>query len=313
MRVYEMQDKDGFGHVELFQTFIKDIEQRYGDKKIDEIHYHSQISFYYCCLYMPNECKMHAALVPGDADVDEKALAMHGVARMLVYEKKIEEALVVYEQIYALLPDHEAVIEEAAWYWFELKQWENAKEWFLKAIAVNDEFESYLEGLGRSLAQLGRFTEALLAFKKGLELCEQESYHYVYHNLIGQCYANLNDFYRALDHYTKCLDANPTYATGLNDMAALYFNQEGDITNALDYLKKAETIALEKEMPHTLQMVYMNLANLYKKLKEFDLEELYHAKFMESLGFGFTIEYDDDEEGGDDEDKNNDEDAEEEL
>lgn len=287
MKINELQNAKSYANDELWLKMIEEKNREWNEKKIDEAHYHAQLSLIYCNLFKPEECKKHAALLPANADVQEKAEALIAVARILVYEKKIEEALDHYQQAYALDLKHEVAIEEAGWCCFELKKYEQAQDWFVKGTLLNHG-DTFWEGVGRSLAMQSKYTEALAAFEKGLALCNKKYDAYSYHHLIGQCYANLNDFYRALGHYSKSLDANPTYANALNDMAALYFNQEGDMNNAIDYLKKAEAIAEKSNDQFILQCIYLNLGNIYNKIKEFELQDYYNEKLIQII-FGFSM------------------------
>jgi tetratricopeptide (TPR) repeat protein len=292
MNIYELQNSEWDANDEFWLEAVEEKTREWNEKKIDEAHYHSQLSLCYRNLYNPEECKKHAALVPAWAHAQEKTEALVSMARILVYEKRIEDALDYYQQAYALTPDHEVVIEEAGWCCFELKQWEQAQDWFMKGTLLEEDWDLFWGGLGRSLAQQQKYAEALPVFEKALALCDKEYDGYSYLHLIGQCYANLNDFYRALGYYTKSLEANPTYTNALNDIAALYFNQEGDMNNAIDYLKKAEAIAEKDGNDFILQCIYINLARIYGKIKEFELQEHYQAKLLDNLGFGI----DDDEE-----------------
>ena len=294
MNLYELQNAGNKATSKFFQQMIDDKIREWGEKKIDESQYHSQLSILYGEMYNSEACKKHAGLMPGWSEAQEKTGALNAVARILVYEKKIEEALDYYQQAFALDPGHEISIEEAGWCCLELKQWEQAEDWFTKGTLLKEDTEPFWEGLGLTMAQQKKYEEALPAFKKGREQCHI-LHGYYYDHLIGQCYANLNDFYRALGHYTKCLDANPTYTNALNDIATLYFNEEGDMDTAINYLKKAEAIAESNKEDSILQLIYMNLSRIYRKIKEFELHQYYHAKMMEKLGFGSLFNFNDDE------------------
>ncbi|MFT3933916.1 MAG: tetratricopeptide repeat protein [Chitinophagaceae bacterium] len=307
MTVYELQhvDPEEEAQNKFYLDSIEYKKSEWQQKKISDGHYHSQLALCYSGLYKSEECKMHAALVPEDAEPHEKAEALVSVARILIFEKQLEEAISHYQRAYDLEPEHDTAIEEMAWCYFELKEYQQAEAWFNKACTIDPEFEVFWEGLGRSLAQQEKYEDALVAFQKAKESCRNADNHYFYDHLIGQTYAHQNDFYRALDYYTKALEAKPTYGTALNDMAALYYNQEGDMTNAIDYLKKAEAAAEEEKNAYTLQMVYINLSRIYDKQKEFDLHEHYKAKLFELLFFGGsgTEDYDDEDDYDEDEDE----------
>jgi tetratricopeptide (TPR) repeat protein len=300
MKIHELQDTELMGHDDLWLKHLDDKHKEWNEKRIDESHYHSQLAFLYAQLFKPEECKHHAALVPAWAQAQEKANSLSSVARILVYEKKIAEALDYYEQAFAVEPRHEVVIEEAGWCCFDLKQFEKAQEWFtIGTLLEDDDSEVFWEGLGLSLAHQQKHEEAITAFKKALELCDVKYNGHMYQHFIGQCYAGLNDFYRALGFYTQALDAKPTYAPALNDIAALYYNEEGDMNTAIEYLKNAEAAAEESGDSHILQAVYINLTRLYGQAKEFKLHEYYNQKVLESLGLGGLLDFgdDDDEEG----------------
>jgi hypothetical protein len=86
-------------------------------------------------------------LVPDSAPVREKTEALAAVARILVYEKKIEEALEHYEQANAIEADDEVAIEEAGWCCFEVKQWAKAQEWFTKGTVLQKGYDIGHEAL----------------------------------------------------------------------------------------------------------------------------------------------------------------------
>lgn len=296
MKISDLQCANAQTNNGLWKKMITDTSKRWNDKTISEAHYYAQLSLCYSCMFKPDECKMYAALVPDWADVQEKAEALVSVARMLVYEKKIKEALDYYTRVHALDLEHEVAIEEAGWCCFELKRWEQAEDWFAKGTILMEDYVTFWEGLGHSLAKQEKYEEALSAFKKAIHLCNKKRDGYYYHHMIGQCHANLNDFYRALGEHIKSIDANLTYCEGLIDIAALYFNHAGDINKAIEYLKKAEAFAEKDKNDGALQLVYMNLVNIYNKTMEFELYEHYQAKLMRKLGFGGLFGFTDDEE-----------------
>ncbi len=112
--------------------------------------------------------------------------------------------------------------------------------------------------------------------------------------MIGLCYSKNNDFYRALSHYTKSLDANPGFAPSLTNIAALYFDHEADIKTAVSYLQRAEAIAEADEDNQLLQLVYINLIKLYGLIADYELKDRYNSKLLTLLGFNSNIDEDED-------------------
>ena len=286
------------------EEMITTMTRQYKNGITEEIQYHSQMALLYSNLKNVEECRMHAALVPDTANDFDKENVYMSLARMLIYEKKLGEAIVYYEKCLEISPGNETALDEIAWCCYHEKRFTEAEKWFRQAVASDDlDIETIWEGFGLTLSALKKYEEAIPCFSRALELQEDDLNINFYEFMIGLCYANEKDFYRALSHYTKSLDADPGYAHSLTNIATLYYDHESDIQTAITYLKKAEEICEAKEDMRTLQTIYINLVRLYKQLAEYDLQESYNIKLLTILGFGI-------EDGEDDEDYENGEDIE---
>ena len=254
----------------------------------------------YSTLKRPEECRFHAGNVPESADVVDKVNAYIALARIFVYEKNLNEAINYYEKCLQADPGHVMALDELAWCCYHEKRYTEAEKWFRNAMLIEEEPMAFslCEGMGLTLSALRRYSEAIPYFEKELSIEDNKVNIHYFEYLIGLCYANENDFYRALAHYTKSLDARPAFAPALNNIGALYFEHEADIQVAIEYFKKAEKIAEEQEDLQTLQLVYINLSRLYGVVAEYDLKELYNARLLTLLGFGGTEEEEDDDDGG---------------
>lgn len=283
-----------------FQEMLNVTTRQYKDGATGETSYHGQMSILYSILKDGEKCRSHVALVPENADAVDKANAYISLGRILVYEKKLDEAITSYEKCLEADPEHEMALDEISWCCYHQKRYEEAEKWFRCAIALEDvDFESTWEGMGLTLAAMERYTEAIQCFHKALELDEDKRNVAYYEYLIGLSYSRENDFYRALAHYFKCLDADPEYAQALNNIGAMYYEHESDIKKAIEYFQKTEEAAEKNEDSQTLQLVYLNLIKLYNLLSEYDLSELYNVKLLSILGFPVSLsdEEEDDDDG----------------
>ena len=286
----------------FLEGIITDVTRQYKEGTTKENAYHSQLALLYANLKNVEEFRKHAAMVPDDADANDKMNVFISLGRMMIYEKKLEEAIPYYEKCLQVDPGHEMALDEIGWCCYELKRYEAAEGWFRSVISADDvDSPSAWHGLGLTLSAMKRYVEAIPCFENAFKHEGTAVNTNYYEYLIGLCYANDNDFYRAMAHYMKSLDADPRYAASLVNIAALYYEHESDIKTAIEYLKKAEELAEADDDVHTLQLAYMNLSRLYTRLADYDLKEHYTAKLLELLGFGAPSDDEETEDEFDDE------------
>ena len=260
------------------------------------VSYHAQMALIYSNKKMVEECRQHAELVPDDASATDRLNTYIALARMLVYEKNLPKAIEYYRKALEADAANSMALEEIGCCLYELQQFEDAAEYFELATIEEPHLSNLWEGRGMCAAQLEQYEEAIACFNKAVETDEQQYdlAHYQYYT--GYCYEKMGDFYRALSYYTKSLDADPTLANSLNNMAALYFEHESDIKTAIKYLKQAETVAETNDDDQLLQLVCINLSRLYKMTLDYDNESHYKQKLFSLLGLGDVMNFDDDDE-----------------
>jgi tetratricopeptide (TPR) repeat protein len=303
MDIREMQEAPK-GPWTAMEEIIKGLKNQYEAGTTKEESYHSQLALLHSIMKQPEECRLHAGQVSESADLTDILNMYISLARIYVYEKNLKEAISYYEKCLLADPDHEMALDEIAWCCYHEKRYEEAEKWFRKGLALEEEAISYTlwEGMGLSLSELKKYKEAIPYFEKALSLDTNKVNVHYFEYLIGLCYAHENDFYRALAHYIKSLDADPRFAPTLNNIGALYYEQEADIKTAIEYFKKAEKIAEDEKDTQTLQLVYINLSRLYNLLSDYDLKDLYNNRLLNLLGLG---EFGGDNENDEDDDWNN--------
>ena len=218
-----------------------------------------------------------------------------------LYEKQqdFNNALVVYdfldnEEIY---DGKENMFRYKGSLFYNKQDYTNALECYQKAyeIAPTDEDGWITESIGETYWQLKNFEESSKWFKQALEKNPQSwNAHYG----MGLCYHHTDDSYRALHHYFEALKIKPDFTNAYNNIAAVTINNEGNIQEGIEMLKKAIENTPDEKF---LGQIYLNLSKVYSKIFNYELANYYKAKFFASVGFDslFMESDDDDDDDGD--------------
>ena len=302
--ISDWQEKDDTSNYLL--DHLAAFERQYAEGRNSKDEYHKSMAMMHVLRKECDKVRYHCAQISPDASKEIKAETLFSLARTCVIENKLDEALEYYEKVYETEPELEMASTEGGEILLELERYSKALVYFQRSLVVEPECNSLYTSAGKSAAGIENYELALDYFTKAIQYDEDKYYTAENEYFLGLCYDKLGDFYRSLHHYTLCLDDDPLFGEALGNMAAAYYNHDGDVENAFIYLKKAEAIAEKTKNAPLLQLIYMNLARLYDKIKDFDNHEHYKQKMMESLGFGFMY-------GEDEEDEEDEEDDDEEM
>lgn len=130
---------------------------------------------------------------------------------------------------------------------------------------------------------------------------------------MGLSYQEQDDFYRAMDYYTKALHIKPNFPEVYNNIGKLYYDHESDYKGAIAYFERAIK-SVKDPLGQELAAVYLNLSKIYGQMLEKDKSDYYLRKWHEcfDLEFLFDITHglirfeDDDDENEDDNDESDD-------
>lgn len=281
--IKEMQQAPEGRWVEI-EKIIEGMDRQLKHGVTKEISYHAQLSLLYSILKDVENTRLHAAQVPETAPKEDKRSSYFAIARMLIYKKKVAEAIDWYNRLIEMDDTNDMAFLELGWCLHNEKRFEEAANAFERGVRLEEDSFELWEGFALSLAMQDKFREAIPSFKKAMEFDTRGTQRHYYEYMIGLCYERMNDFYRSLAHYSKSLEAKPDFINSLNNIAALYYNEEADVTTAISYLKKAEIIAVQKDDKDLLQLVYINLGRLYGVVLEFDKKEYYNSKLWALFG-----------------------------
>lgn len=94
------------------------------------------------------------------------------------------------------------------------------------------------------------------------------------HFILGTNYWTLNDYNKSIEHYQRVLLLEPDYDLAHWNLSSIY-NQQGDGTNAIIHMKKAEEIFSKKED-------LRSLASARKRLRDYFVKYKYKPEDFES-------------------------------
>jgi len=215
------------------------------------------------------------------------------------YEEKEDYANAVkyYEMLDEDVRDEE-IYKKLANLYTKLKDYDSAAANYLKAAQLTcRESGWYWRSTGQMLALAGKEDEAKFYIDVALKIDPEDAYAHYYNGVI---YQNKGDVYRALHHYNEALKIQPKFAEVYNNLAAISFNEEGDVKGAIQHIETA----LQQNSDSRLQVsLYISLSTLYKKISDYDKHEYYHAKVMEAMGFLTEMKDDEDDDYEDEDDQ----------
>jgi Flp pilus assembly protein TadD len=100
----------------------------------------------------------------------ENTMARNRLARICLASGRCQEAVINYEQLLGVLPNHAAVHNDKGIALAELGKLSEAASCFQHALSLNPKYSEVYNNLGTVLAKQGLLEEALVAFKKSVSL-----------------------------------------------------------------------------------------------------------------------------------------------
>ncbi|MBC8234838.1 tetratricopeptide repeat protein, partial [bacterium] len=118
--------------------------------------------------------------------------------------------------------------------------------------------------LGATYAILGRFDQAVEAYKKALLLNPQLAT--AYYNL-GVAYSKIDKFKESVEAYKASIRLNPNLAIAYNNLAWLYTKRSGALDDAVKLAQKAVELEQNPDYMDTLAWIYYK-QEMYAKAEE---------------------------------------------
>jgi tetratricopeptide (TPR) repeat protein len=116
-----------------------------------------------------------------------------------------------------------------------LEEYEEAKEYFKKAMELDSGDPDIVVGLGHCLLNMEDYTEAAPCFKRAIEMAPDEADSYYY---LGSCYEKIEQVEEAKSMYKKAIDLSPREGVYYQALGFVYENS-GNHKDAIVCFKKA--------------------------------------------------------------------------
>jgi|GEM_PF-1407593 len=171
----------------------------------------------------------------------ENTNAIEYMGILLGEKGDIQQAHKYFETLTKLLPDYSEGWRLLGWAQDRLKDIEDAKNSYLKAIELNKENSGAIQGLGLLFGNLGDHQKAYNYFKKLTKL--QASYSNGWY-FLGQAQYNLEIIEEATKSYLKAIELDKENANAVKALGILLSNQ-GDEQQAYNHFKKLTDLAPE--------------------------------------------------------------------
>lgn len=161
----------------------------------------------------PSSDRQAAAILRGADGNYREAIALLGAAYQQQMAGRLEEAEQLYLRSLALFPTAEAHTF-LGWTYSFSERYDDAIAQCHRAIAVDPDFGNPYNDIGAYLIAQGRIREAIPWLERATAAPRYEPRHFPWANL-GRVYESLGDADRALEHYVKAADLEPTYRVAL--------------------------------------------------------------------------------------------------
>lgn len=131
----------------------------------------------------------------------------------------------------------QSLIDKADAY-YKSSDFDNALQFYEKAIALNQQSAEAWNGKGLTLVSKGQLDLALSCYKKALKI--DNSIALIWNN-IGTFYFLIREYEKAYNHFLKSIELEPSVLAYYN-LCSLFF-QKGEFYSALLYIEKAISLA----------------------------------------------------------------------
>ncbi|MEW6067540.1 MAG: tetratricopeptide repeat protein [Nitrospirota bacterium] len=197
----------------------------------------------------------------------DKATAHYQIGLSYYNEDKIQMAYIEFQKAIEFNPKNKDVFNLIGIiHLLNFEDYQKAMDFFKKAIKIDPKFSEAHNNLGRAYEKMGRFNDAIDAYKKAASNTMYERPEKAYNNL-GRLYYRLgrydeaiagysdalrrvNDFYPAYYGLALCYNAKGYYgdaATAINRAIELDPLYKGDREKAVEDLEGKKIIASEEE------------------------------------------------------------------
>ena len=118
------------------------------------------------------------------------------------------------------------------------------------------------------LSQQKKYNETINESSRLIKVYPNSEYAYFYYFMRGLAYCNLNNNYKGVTDYEKCVELNPAYKDGLLNLYLIYMETENH-EKAIPLIKKLIDIDDDPDHHYDLGLAYFNSSDYQNSIKCF--------------------------------------------
>lgn len=152
-------------------------------------------------------------------------------------EGKAQSAFVQFQKALQIDPDNKNALNGLGLVYFELEEFEKAKELFLKTVYIDPDFSDAYNNLGVTYMKIGQWTEAIESFKKALSNPLYQNVERAFYNC-GVAYYRTGQYELAMNEFKSSIKRVPSFPLPYYGLALAY-NKSGRYGDAAAIITKA--------------------------------------------------------------------------
>ena len=205
--------------------------------------------------------------IPDNTTVVDNVGNFNAKADELYNQERYQEAIEWYDKALAINPNDVYALYSKGGALHGLGRYQEAIEWYDKALAINPSYEDALGGKGGALHGLGRYQEAIVWYDKALAIDPNDVYEL---SGKGDALLNLERYQEAIVWYDKAIAINPNYVSALVGKGDALLNLER-YQEAIVWYDKA--LAIYPNNTNVLSVKAFTLSNMGRNEEALPLAE----------------------------------------
>ncbi|HEX5169061.1 MAG TPA: tetratricopeptide repeat protein [Cyclobacteriaceae bacterium] len=215
------------------------------------------------------------------------ALYLENRGLALLNLKEYEKAELDYKQSATLSPNHK-IYNKLGVLYYNWGHYDDALQFYLKAIELNDKEPIYFENLGLVHERMKDDSKAIGAYEKAIAL---ERTNGIYLNRLGLFYYNKADDLKAVGYYQKAIEREPDNTTYLQNLALAHeqLHRDDDAEKIYEQLVNRDSNNINSSVRLAVIKMRRGIYDeiVYKYLNAAVQQNPENLQYLEYLGYYF--------------------------
>lgn len=188
----------------------------------------------YCCLIFCIILVLFSGCATLSLEQEREADFHYKMGISHLNEGNIQLAYVQFQKAYQINPNNKDILHSLGLVYFQIEQYDKAKEFYLKALSIDPMFSEVHNNLGILYLRLNQLNEAERSFKMALTNPLYQTPEKAYYNL-GSAYYRMGRFESSVNSFTDALRRSPSFYLAYYGLALAYnrIGRYGDASTAI--------------------------------------------------------------------------------